>query len=196
MLKSLKEKINAYIVWLGIIVFFLALYGIVNHLPLQRYSIPFMFREDLIPFLPWTFIIYLSIFFQYFIVVKKIPSEKLTSLFIKFSFVMASTLILFIVFPIEYPRYLYPSTGIINFFRATDGPGNCFPSLHVIETVLLAACYWFLEKSTWRRLIMTLWSVLIIISVLTTKQHYIIDIIGGIVLVSPFIFIMRKDLIK
>lgn len=39
-------------------------------------------------------------------------------------------------------------------------------------------------------------SMLIIISVLTTKQHYIIDIIGGIVLVIPFIFTMRKDLIK
>lgn len=196
MLKSLKEKMGSYLFWVGIIVFFLALYGIVNNLPLHRYTVPFILGENAIPFLPWTFVIYLSIFLQYFVVIRRISTEKLTTLFIKFSFVMVIALILFIIFPIEYPRYLYPSTGIVNFFRSTDGPGNCFPSLHVIETILLAACYWFLEKNIWRRLIMVLWSVLIIISVLTTKQHYVIDIIGGIVLVVPFIFFIKKDLIS
>ncbi len=39
---------------------------------------------------------------------------------------------------------------------------------------------------------MWLWTALIVISVLTTKQHYLVDIVGGIVLVVPFIMILKK----
>lgn len=197
MLKSFKEQINSYLVWIGIIIFFLGLYSIVNHLPLQRYSIPFMFREDLIPFLPWTIVVYLSVFVQYFVVIYQIPDKFLGILTKRFLVLLGITLVMFIIFPIEYPRHLYSSDSfLITILRFADGPGNCFPSLHVIETIFITACYWFLEKNIWRKLMMVLWSMLIIISVLTTKQHYIIDIIGGIVLVIPFIFTMRKDLIK
>jgi membrane-associated phospholipid phosphatase len=39
---------------------------------------------------------------------------------------------------------------------------------------------------------MWLWTVAIIISVLTTKQHYLIDVFGGLALAITVIFILKK----
>ncbi len=189
-----KHK-DSYFIWLVIILFFLGLYGIVNHLTIDRHIIPFILGEEKIPFLPWTFLIYLSIFLQYFVVIRHIPHSVLGKLFSQFLWIIGISLVLYIVFPIEYPRDLYMSNNFfVTVLRSIDAPGNCFPSLHVIETVFMAACYSYIETKTWYKVLMWIWTTLIIISVLTTKQHYLVDIFGGILLVTPFLFIIKKDL--
>lgn len=194
MIEWIKKQQKSYFLWIGIIVFFLGLYSFVNHLSFERYTIPFILGEESIPFLPWTFVIYLSIFLQYFFVVRRIPEQALWVLVTRFLWVLGISLFIFTIFPTEFPRHLYPGNNFVEFFRKIDGPGNCFPSLHVAQTIFMSACFSCIEKNNMKRILMWIWSLLIIFSVLTTKQHYLIDIFGGIILVAPFILLIKKDL--
>ncbi len=192
------DKINEEqeITWLacaGIILLYLIPYGIVNHLPLHRTIIPFLPGEALIPFAPWTFVIYISVFIQALIIIKLLPQRIIKKVVMFAGGMVFVALLIFLFFPIEYPRMLYTSSSpLINLFRLTDGPGNCFPSLHVAMTTLLAFCYMLVQKSTLKRILMWTWTTAICISVLTTKQHYIIDVLGGIAIALPSMFLINK----
>ena len=59
-------------------------------------------------------------------------------------------------------------------------PYNAFPSLHVAVSAII--CYGFyLLKVKFTKLI-TMWTILIVISTVLTKQHYFLDILGGLLL--------------
>jgi membrane-associated phospholipid phosphatase len=182
------------------IIFLIALcqiaYLIVNYLPLQRTIAPYLFDEQYIPFLPWTLGVYLSAFVLAAIVIRRIPPPLLPR-FVFLVFIMASIgFAFFVLFPLQYPRFSYSSGGLFGIFWRIDGPGNCFPSLHVAMVVLMSVCYTQLEKSLVRRSLMWLWALVIIISVLTTKQHYVMDVIGGALLAIPFGLILNSHFQK
>ena len=111
-----------------------------------------------------------------------------------FAFALLFTaLAFFLAWPLAYPRELYPTTNAgIAFFRQLDLTGNTFPSLHVAMSFFLTGCYSFFEESRTRRAFFWVWSVLITASVLTTKQHYVIDIIGGVSLAVVYLFVARR----
>jgi len=169
-------------------------YLIVNNLPLHRIVAPFILGEENIPLLPWTFLIYISAFIQGMVILRTIPKELLKK-WLPVGFVLLlSSLFLFIVIPVEFPRYLYPSEHFfVKFYHWLDQPGNCFPSLHVSIAILLTACYSMLKKTKLQKSLMWLWTIFIIISVLTTKQHYLMDIFGGTIVVIPFIYLLKKE---
>jgi hypothetical protein len=56
-----------------------------------------------------------------------------------------------------------------------DAPTNCFPSLHVGFTTLAV-----LSVGSRLRLFYGLWALAVFASVITTKQHYLWDIGGGV----------------
>ena len=61
-----------------------------------------------------------------------------------------------------------------------DAPYNCFPSLHVAQAFLAA----FTCQLVSRRLGLAtiVWASLVAVSTLFTKQHYVVDVIAGILL--------------
>lgn len=63
---------------------------------------------------------------------------------------------------------------------AADRPVNLFPSLHVSLSFLFAAAVGH-ARPRWRAWTLA-WAALIAISTLFTRQHYVIDVIGGIFL--------------
>lgn len=73
--------------------------------------------------------------------------------------------------------------NLMRWLYATDQAANLFPSIHCLVS-------WFCwiairgEKSVpkWYRAFSLIFAVLVIISTQTTKQHYIVDAIGGVVL--------------
>jgi membrane-associated phospholipid phosphatase len=159
-----------------------------NHYPLRiPMQIPFTAIDHAIPFLPWTVWIYMS---DYFIFILSFFPMKNPLKSQQFLMAMIGThlisLIFFLGWPTTYPRDTFPlptdidtlSLAAFHWLRVTDSPNNCFPSLHVSSAVM-SALLWYGESRT-RFILFSVWALAIAVSTLTTKQHYLADIVGGI----------------
>ena len=91
-------------------------------------------------------------------------------------------------FPTRYPRELFPipegtdplSAGMLQVVRFFDTPSSCLPSLHVAISFASALLVWRERKRIFWALLA--WSLVIAASTLTTKQHYLIDVLSGALL--------------
>lgn len=74
--------------------------------------------------------------------------------------------------PFSFPDKIYL------FLNTNVPPYNAFPSLHVAISLI---CFWGLKEIKTKRIsIFACWTLLIIISTVLTKQHYLVDIFGGV----------------
>ena len=66
---------------------------------------------------------------------------------------------------------------------AADYPAiNCFPSLHCLDTfIVVYAISCSKQTKWWVKFVVVAVSVLIVLSILFTKQHYVVDIVGALV---------------
>ncbi len=189
----MKKTTQSNWVVLATLFIFYGLYLVVNQWPLERYKIFFMPCEEKIPFLPWTIFIYLSLFFQAVIFLKYLPEKLFWKTMVLGFVILAVHLAFFILIPARYPRESYPSDNIVlKLFRIIDTSGNCLPSLHVSCAILFANCYCLWKESKFKKVIACIWSVLIILSTLTTKQHYILDILAGIIVTRLVIITFNR----
>lgn len=177
---------------------YMVLYVVPNFHPLfSPRHLPLLRIDQSVPLIPWTFIIYLSDYLLGFTVISSITSlDKYHSL-VRMGFtVLVLSGLCFILFPTTYPRPPYPSDQpwVVNFFMnlvgGADTPNNCFPSMHVALTGVLT--YAIRNTSTQIRLLYLVWSLLICASTLTTKQHYFVDILGGMLVASISILLEEK----
>jgi membrane-associated phospholipid phosphatase len=100
---------------------------------------------------------------------------------------MAATLtfayVIFVVFPTE--MTLRPSlegapgftAWLVRAVYAGDGPYNCFPSVHVALSHLAAWSLWEMDRPVGR--VAWVLAILITISAVLLKQHYLADVAGG-----------------
>ncbi len=102
-------------------------------------------------------------------------------------------LAIFILWPTAVARESPGSDGVTGllwrWLYSVDTPANALPSLHVANTCLAAVRLRRLGGA-WR-IIAPIWAVLIVASTLTTKQHYAIDIAGGMVLAAVSFVLVR-----
>ena len=77
---------------------------------------------------------------------------------------------------------------------AADYPAiNCFPSLHCVDTfIIVYSIYGSRNTKLWVRYVVLVVSVLIVLSILFTKQHYVVDILGALIVVAIVVFIDKK----
>lgn len=148
-------------------------------LPLNQWDLFF-------PFIPWTLLIYLTeipmMFFGYFHLKE---TKSRSSYAASFAVVTAISITTFLFFPTTFPRDQFPVLttedfwgNALHFFRLhVDMATNCFPSLHVSLCYITA--WSFLRESKTRAFFYGIWATLIAVSTLTTKQHYIVDVISG-----------------
>ena len=88
---------------------------------------------------------------------------------------------------------------LFEFIHFSDNPWNAWPSLHIVHSYLLARLMtvWLARKGMgswgWRGLLFLLWVewTLLCISILTTKQHYLFDLVTGIA-VAHFTWLPTK----
>lgn len=145
--------------------------------------------ERSIPFVEWTIVPYLSIvlFFVVSFFVGQHERDYRDALLrhvVRLALVLIVSLVCFALMPLRFTFERPETTGLIGWlFEALhdfDMPYNRAPSLHIGVLVLLWARLspWLLG---WHRVALALWFLLIAASVLTTYQHHVIDVLGGLV---------------
>jgi membrane-associated phospholipid phosphatase len=84
--------------------------------------------------------------------------------------------------PLLHPPYASVSQTFMAWVQGIDPPGNVFPSLHVAHTSSLAL---FLHHENPRlgRVVIVL-AALLAVSTLTTKQHFVADVLAGFALAA------------
>ena len=145
-----------------------------------------------IPFVPWTVLIYFSwivywLGCDYVLVRYSDDAEKTDRFFGADVIVKTICFCIFLALPTTNVRPEITEHGLwdlcMRILYWLDTPDNLFPSIHCLVSWL---CWIGIRKN--RRLPrgakvgILVWAVLICIATLTTKQHVIVDVFGGIVL--------------
>ncbi len=150
--------------------------------------------DEWIPFLEWTIWIYVS---HYLFLILAIWLPKDDGLRSEAAYGLMATAIIgsiiFTVFPTSVPRQspnLTGATGILwQQLYSVDTMVNALPSLHVANTCLASVAL-ASRGGLWRTAV-PLWAGLIILSTLTTKQHYAVDVPGGLALAAICFVLVR-----
>ncbi len=163
--------------------------------------------DHAIPFIPWTWWIY----FPGYVGSLILATVAIRNDHLFFQALAAAALaqliaiLFYFLIPSTFPRPTVddlPSEGLtreaILWFWSFDPPNNTFPSTHIAISGVGALALWH-ERNSFRFLALLL-VVGVIITVHTTKQHYCVDAVGGIVLakiafdlvVKGFPFVRRK----
>ncbi len=88
--------------------------------------------------------------------------------------------------PTVFPREWFPVDGgtfsarALATLRGVDAATSCLPSEHVAGSYLAAFSLWQHRPVTFAAFL--LWATAIAVSTLTTKQHYLVDIVTGLLL--------------
>ena len=190
---SNKQKI-----WVGPlgIMLFVICYMIPNHIQIFEPSYLYLFDfEKTIPFMDWTIWIYMSSYIYValaFILLRQ--KENMNHVFYAQMLFLLIAMVFFFIYPTAYPRpsveYNGTAGSMVNFLYLMDTPNNAMPSLHITLTFL--AGFGFLKERRHLFPLFMVWAILISVSTLTVKQHYLWDILAGFVLAIAFYWISFK----
>jgi len=110
--------------------------------------------------------------------------------------VWTTAYVCFLVYPTVAPRPPevvgdgFAAWGL-RFLYDADPPYNCFPSLHVAHSFVSALTCYRLDRRLGHGALLC--ASLVAISTLFTKQHYIADVVGGIVLAIVAYGLILRD---
>jgi membrane-associated phospholipid phosphatase len=153
--------------------------------------LPMTRLDSMIPFIPQTIWIYMTeylLFLMVFFMSK--DYANCNKYLYAFFFQQTIAVAIFWFWPTTYPRHLFPlpeeldalSYYIFSGLRTSDSPANCCPSLHVSSVFL--SSFVFLKEQQKKFPYFFVWAILIALSTLTTKQHYIVDVVTGFLLAA------------
>ena len=147
--------------------------------------LPELALDRMIPVQPaWT-PVYLSYFFVPFLPMLITRQEELIRrTFLAWLSVWVVGYACFLAYPTTLPRPGEIGEGFFAWFLqqvyAGDPPRNCLPSLHVATPFVAAFSCWRVHRGV--GIAATVWAGLIALSTLFTKQHYVADVVAGILL--------------
>ena len=149
----------------------------------SMHLMPQILGEENIPFLVWTVLPYLLLidlmYLPIFINDRLLFKQALIALTIG----VLINYCVFIFYPTSIMRPPPPINegfvnGVYHWLLSIDTPANCFPSGHITSPSI--GCWFFAKaypKTKWGLLSLL---IILYLVVLTTKQHYILDILGGL----------------
>ena len=199
-----RERKNKRIFWYTIVVLIAAMalpYSIINQImgyfdrSVMDPNLPI---DTWVPFIGWTFIIYLTLYLYYPAAAwfGRDNDERIREMFAFYQalFIMTWCVnLIFIIFPTEvYIRDQIPDSvrsgeGFWGFWygdvmHKTDMPYNAWPSLHVVQSLMIVMLlrHWKIIYGGREVLTWLAW-IALCISVMTTKQHFFFDLITGII---------------
>jgi len=163
---------------------------------------PILEIDQQIPFISVSILAYMTLYIYYpvfaILLSKEIFREKGSVIMNNFLLLTWFCFAFFFFFPTEItlrPANIEgPFRFVYEFLHALDKNYNAFPSLHVAHSLfILLASIWLFSHggnvSPPLLMMLTLLWILLFISTLTTKQHYVFDAVSGAVI--GYIFWMR-----
>ena len=193
-----RERLIKNFLFFSILIYYLGGYFLINLMTVGRkdlhhLALPF---ENSLPFAPALIFAYVLEFVLLgltYLMVDDLPYFK--KIVRAFTLCVTLHFVVFLVFPVEYNLrpVINPEQGwayqFVSFYYWLDLPYNCFPSMHVSNAFLVAFLLQrFRPGLGW---VLHPISVLIAISVVLVKQHYIADVVAGFFvgwLVDRFVF--------
>jgi membrane-associated phospholipid phosphatase len=178
--------------------FHAVVYMVGNHLPLSSpRQLPMTALDEATPFLPFSVFVYVSDYALAFVAFMSLEKRESVR---RFLWVFMSCVVVAGVihwaFPTVYPRERFPipdgadglSRLALTVLRFFDSPNSCLPSLHVATATGSALLVY--RENPRRALWFFGWALLVALSTLTAKQHYVVDVIGGWVLLVVVFFVV------
>jgi membrane-associated phospholipid phosphatase len=167
-------------------------------LPGRTLHVPELALDRLLPLQPaWALVygsVYLFLILLPVFVVRQ--EEQIRRTVLAYLMVWIAAYVCFLVYPTMAPRpakVLGEGFGVsgLRFLYQADPPYNCFPSLHVAHSFVSALTCYRVHRGV--GIAATLCASLVGVSTLFTKQHYLLDVIAGIVLACvAYLVFLRK----
>ena len=195
-----SKKLFWYV--LGILILAMAIpYSIINQIIGNiGYSAfdPSTTYDQKIPFIAWSFFVYLSLYLYYPAAAwfGRTSNQRIREMFAFHQGLFVMTWVVFLIFIIipteihirdNIPLHIRNGEGFWGLWygdlmHKTDMPYNAWPSLHVAQSLLIVLLLrkWEVIQNQTEVLVWICW-VGLCISVLTTKQHFIFDLVTGLV---------------
>lgn len=155
--------------------------------------------DDVIPFWPRTAWLYLPVYFLIFVVA--VVGFRTRRHFDRALVAFACNVVIgaagHLLIAAEYPRpvlrppFSGPSELFLAWVQSVDPPGNVFPSLHVAHSSALALILHH-ENRRLGRVVICL-ALVLALSTLTTKQHFIADVISGFFMAGLARWLLLRD---
>ena len=159
-----------------------------------------IFIDDWMPLTAWFISFYILSYVQWFwnyIVHSR--QDKITCYRIVMADLIAklSCLVFFVCIPTEINRPEIVGDGIweqlTRFIYSTDTPRNLFPSIHCLESYLCFRGALLIKKAPkWYAPAQLIFAIFVFLSTVYVKQHFFVDIIGGIAVVELGWFLTSK----
>jgi hypothetical protein len=156
-------------------------YLLLNHLPLSAPCLlPLTAIDEMVPFLAWTvwpYLLLLSLMLWLPLLLR--DRGVFREALLAYALAVPPTFLTFLVWPTTYPRPPAPADdgltgGALRLLGTIDSPGCCCPSGHVVVPLVLVWGVWR-DRHPWRVPLLLL-VLLLVPTVLTTKQHYLWDV--------------------
>ncbi len=156
--------------------------------------------DQLIPFVPCTVVIYLGCYLFWivnYILIARQGKQEVCQFFVADFLSRVVCLACYLFYPTTNTRPFVEADGFWNQVMiglyATDAADNLFPSIHCLVSWF---CYIGLRGKKnipiWYRGLSCVLALLVCISTLTTKQHVIIDVMGGVLLAELCLLIGKN----
>ena len=192
-----ETKAKYILIWLSVtsVLYFLVQFAV-------SHSYSFMTPLDnLVPFVPEFIWLYHTLIPA--IVVTTIFSMEKREVFFNTILALSISAIVLtlchVLLPSFYPRQEIDASSVslwlVEVTRSFDAACNTFPSGHVTFAWILYFCICDAEcikRTKWLRLTYLLWAILIALSTLVLKQHYVFDVVAGLALAWLSVTIAKK----
>lgn len=170
---------------LYITLFMVVYFTLLRHPLFPVRSMPLTALDRLIPFAPWSFALYASLWLYISLVPALLNRRELPGYLAAVTTLSLLGFALFLFWPTAVPApdidwHAHPSVA---FLKTVDAAGNACPSLHVAFAVLTAL--WLrrllllLRVPAWLQALNLLWCLGIAYSTLAIKQHVALDLYAG-----------------
>ncbi len=188
-----KNRISR--IWIFTVITFLLYFSAAHFSPFSPNYLPLTWLDKQLPLIPWTIWVYVSLYPLCILGFLLYENERnLSKQAWLFLLTQVIAFFIFLFWPTIYPRDIFSATPhssfMLDWIWRVDKPLNCCPSLHVANCFLIS--FGFLPENHRRLFWFLLFSVVISLSTLTTKQHYAIDVLCGFLFACLIYFGLGK----